>query len=83
MFCPEFDRSPRSRSECAGRPPSRSSADLLQIMDPLSATMVTAKGFRSITRRLLKAADELTGGKIVFIQEGAMLRSWVALLTAD
>jgi acetoin utilization deacetylase AcuC-like enzyme len=52
-------------------------------MDPLSATMVTAKGFRSITRRLLKAADELTGGKIVFIQEGAMLRSWVALLTAD
>jgi hypothetical protein len=42
----------------------------LKIFDPLSHTMVTAAGFASITRKLMKAAQNLTGGKIVFVQEG-------------
>jgi acetoin utilization deacetylase AcuC-like enzyme len=38
--------------------------------DPLGRMVVTSEGFRTISRKLVDAADELCGGKIVFIQEG-------------
>ncbi|MGV3160968.1 class II histone deacetylase [Corynebacterium sp. 32222D000AT] len=40
------------------------------VMDPLAQMMVTQRGFKALTRRLLAAADALCGGRIAFLQEG-------------
>ncbi|MGA0601254.1 class II histone deacetylase [Caulobacter sp. KR2-114] len=39
-------------------------------MDPMGRMMVHSDGYRSLTRKLMKAADDLCGGRLVFIQEG-------------
>lgn len=40
------------------------------IIDPMARMMLTADGFRDLTTRVLDLAEELTGGKVVFVQEG-------------
>lgn len=40
------------------------------VLDPLARMMVTKEGFRTMTRTILAAADEICGGKIAFVQEG-------------
>lgn len=39
-------------------------------MDPLARQMVTQRGFKTLTRLVLEAADSLCQGRVVFIQEG-------------
>jgi len=40
------------------------------IMDPLARMMVRADGFRRMARLMVDAADRLSNGRIVFLQEG-------------
>lgn len=40
------------------------------VMDPLARQMVDVQGFRDVASRLKRMAEELCGGKIVFVQEG-------------
>ena len=40
------------------------------ILDPLSRSMVTSKGFAAMTQKILAVADEVCGGKLVALQEG-------------
>ncbi|GAA5852493.1 hypothetical protein JCM9279_003473 [Rhodotorula babjevae] len=40
------------------------------IMDPLARQSVTADGFALITREMMKVANELTKGRLVYLQEG-------------
>ncbi|GJN90444.1 hypothetical protein Rhopal_003455-T1 [Rhodotorula paludigena] len=40
------------------------------IMDPLARQSVTNKGFVSITKKLMRVADELGHGRLVYLQEG-------------
>ncbi len=38
--------------------------------DPLGRQMMTSEGYRSLTRKMLDAADELCGGRLVMCHEG-------------
>lgn len=40
------------------------------VMDPLARQMVTQEGFKKMTEIVVSAAEEICGGKIVFVQEG-------------
>lgn len=40
------------------------------IMDPIARQMVTAEGFTVIAGKLKSVAEEVCGGRIVFVQEG-------------
>ena len=44
------------------------------IMDPLGRMMMHSDGYRELTRKLLAAADELCGGRLVFTHEGGYSR---------
>ena len=46
-------------------------------VDPLGRMMVTSEGYRTMTRRLLKAADDLCGGRIVMSHEGGYSAMYV------
>ncbi len=46
-------------------------------VDPLGRMMVTSEGYRSMTKRLLKAADDLCGGRIVMSHEGGYSAMYV------
>jgi acetoin utilization deacetylase AcuC-like enzyme len=55
------------------------------LFDPLSRLGLTAAGFASIAGRLLAAADELCGGRLVSVQEGGYSRvyapfCWLAVI---
>ncbi|OLT35505.1 acetoin utilization protein [Rhodococcus sp. CUA-806] len=39
-------------------------------MDPLARMLVTSKGFRAMTERVMSVADEVCDGKVVLVQEG-------------
>ena len=57
------------------------------LFDPLSRLGVTARGFRSIAERLLGAADELCGGRLISVQEGGYSHvyaplCWLAVIEA-
>lgn len=43
-------------------------------MDPLGRMMMHSEGYRVLTRKLLAAADELCGGRLVFTHEGGYSR---------
>jgi acetoin utilization deacetylase AcuC-like enzyme len=47
--------------------------------DPLGRMMVTAGGFRSLTRKTMTLADELCGGKLALIHEGGYSQSYAPL----
>lgn len=47
------------------------------MMDPLGRMMVTAGGYAQMTQRLLEAADQLCGGKLVVLQEGGYCQYYV------
>ncbi|BGP49780.1 hypothetical protein JCM10450v2_005685 [Rhodotorula kratochvilovae] len=49
------------------------------IMDPLARQSVTADGFAEITRQMVKIADELVGGKLVYLQEGGYSPAYVPI----
>ena len=38
--------------------------------DPLGRQMMTSEGYRSLTRKVIQAADALCGGRIVMCHEG-------------
>ncbi|GAA6053132.1 hypothetical protein JCM3770_002869 [Rhodotorula araucariae] len=40
------------------------------IMDPLARQCVTAEGFANMTRQMMRVADELGHGRLVYVQEG-------------
>jgi acetoin utilization deacetylase AcuC-like enzyme len=46
-------------------------------MDPLGRMMITSAGYRSLTRKLMDAADELCGGKLLVIHEGGYSAAYV------
>jgi acetoin utilization deacetylase AcuC-like enzyme len=46
-------------------------------VDPLGRMMVTSEGYRAMTGRMLALADELCGGRIVFVHEGGYAASHV------
>ena len=39
-------------------------------MDPLGRMVATAETFRLMTRRMMQAADDLCGGRLVLVHEG-------------
>ncbi|MDI9893193.1 hypothetical protein QM797_00490 [Rhodococcus sp. IEGM 1381] len=43
-------------------------------MDPMGRMMLTSADYRRLTRKLMALADELCGGKIVFLHEGGYSR---------
>jgi acetoin utilization deacetylase AcuC-like enzyme len=45
--------------------------------DPLGRMMMHSKGYASLTRKLMKAADELCGGRLVMAHEGGYSPSYV------
>ena len=45
--------------------------------DPLAAMMLTSTGYRAFTERLLDAADELCGGRLVMSHEGGYSAAYV------
>lgn len=47
------------------------------INDPMSRQLVTTIGFRAITDRLVRAAEELCGGRLVVMQEGGYSQHYV------
>ncbi|GAA6007131.1 uncharacterized protein JCM10292_004128 [Rhodotorula paludigena] len=49
------------------------------IMDPLARQSVTNKGFVSITKKLMRIADELGHGRLVYLQEGGYAPAYVPL----
>lgn len=46
-------------------------------MDPLGRMLLTSDDFRALARSLIDAAEELCGGKIVFVHEGGYAESYV------
>ncbi|MGY1690404.1 class II histone deacetylase [Geodermatophilus sp. SYSU D01105] len=52
------------------------------ILDPLSRTMVSAEGFRTLTERVKEAAEEICSGKLVMVQEGGYSIHYVAVCGA-
>ena len=46
-------------------------------VDPLGRMLVSSEGYREMTRMLMRAADELCGGKIVMVHEGGYSESYV------
>ena len=46
-------------------------------VDPLGRMMVTSEGYRAMTKLLLKAADDLCGGRIVMSHEGGYSAMYV------
>lgn len=46
-------------------------------VDPLGRMMVSSEGYRSMTRLLMKAADELCGGRLVMSHEGGYSAMYV------
>ncbi len=46
-------------------------------VDPLSRMMATAETFREMTRRVMRSADELCGGKLVLVHEGGYSEVYV------
>jgi len=46
-------------------------------VDPLGRMMVTTGGYRSMTKLLLKAADDLCGGRLVMSHEGGYSATYV------
>jgi acetoin utilization deacetylase AcuC-like enzyme len=46
-------------------------------VDPLGRMMITSEGYRAMTRMLMKAADELCGGRIVMTHEGGYSQMYV------
>ena len=46
-------------------------------VDPLGRMMVTSEGYRAMTRLLLKAADDLCGGRLVMSHEGGYSAMYV------
>ena len=47
--------------------------------DPLGRMMVTAGGFRAVTRSTMALADELCGGKLALVHEGGYRQSYAPL----
>ncbi|KRB49655.1 class II histone deacetylase [Phenylobacterium sp. Root700] len=43
-------------------------------MDPMGRMMMHSDGYRQLTRKLMAAADELCGGRLVFLHEGGYSR---------
>lgn len=43
-------------------------------MDPMGRMMMHSEGYRQLTRKLLAVADELCGGRLVFLHEGGYSR---------
>jgi acetoin utilization deacetylase AcuC-like enzyme len=43
-------------------------------MDPMGRMMMHSDGYRQLTRRLMTVADELCGGRLVFLHEGGYSR---------
>lgn len=43
-------------------------------MDPMGRMLLTSRDYRSLTRKLMALADELCGGRIVFMHEGGYSR---------
>lgn len=43
-------------------------------MDPMGRMMLHSEGYRRLTRKLMAAADELCGGRLVFLHEGGYSR---------
>lgn len=50
--------------------------------DPLAHTMVSAAGFRGLTRRIKETAAEVCGGRLVMVQEGGYSIHYVAICGA-
>ena len=46
-------------------------------VDPLGRMMVTSEGYRDMTRLLMKAADDLCGGRLVMSHEGGYSAMYV------
>ncbi len=46
-------------------------------VDPLGRMMVTSEGYRRMSERILELADELCGGRVVFVHEGGYAASHV------
>jgi acetoin utilization deacetylase AcuC-like enzyme len=45
--------------------------------DPLAQMMVSAAGFRAMTRAVMRLADEVCGGKLVMVHEGGYSEAYV------
>ena len=43
-------------------------------MDPMGRMLMHSQGYRELTRKLMKVADELCGGRLVFLHEGGYAR---------
>ena len=46
-------------------------------VDPLGRMMVSSEGYRKMTRLLMKAADDLCGGRLVMSHEGGYSSMYV------
>ena len=51
--------------------------------DPLAAMILSSEAFGSMTASLVKAADDLCGGKLIFTHEGGYSKDYVSKLIRD